>query len=64
MRFAFAISLKARSACANWETAQRNLQRTVRSAMRAAAADDALIAVACHEEPDLTSAAADNVHMR
>jgi len=26
--------------------------------MRAAAADDALIAVACHEEPDLTTAAA------
>jgi len=31
--------------------------------MRAAAADDALIAVACHEEPDLTTAAAANVHI-
>jgi len=63
MRFAFAIPFKARSACANWETAQRNLRRTVRSAMRAAAADDALIVVACHDEPDLTSAAAANVHV-
>lgn len=63
MRFAFAISLKARSACANWETAQRNLRRTVRSATHAAAADDALIAVACHDEPDLGSDAAPNLHI-
>jgi hypothetical protein len=63
MRFAFAIPLKARSACADWETAQRNLWRTVRSATRAAAAGDALVVVACHDEPDLTSAAADNVHI-
>ena len=63
MRFAFAIPLKARSACANWETAQRNLRRTVRSATRTAAADDAHIVVACHDEPDLTSAAAVNVHI-
>jgi hypothetical protein len=60
MRFAFAIPLKARSASADWEAAQRNLRRTVRSA-QAAAADDALIVVACHDEPDLTSSP--NVHV-
>lgn len=43
--------------------AQRNLRRTVRSATSAAAADDAHIVVACHDEPDLTSAAAANVHI-
>src|SRR5437660_6688111 len=63
MRFVFAIPLKARRACANWETAQLNLRRTVRSAMRAAAADEALIVVACHEEPDLTSVTASNLHI-
>ena len=64
MRFAFAIPLKARSSCAtDWEIVQRNLRRTVRSATRAAAADDAHIVVACHDEPDLTSVAAANVHV-
>jgi hypothetical protein len=58
MRFVFAIPLKARSACTNWETAQRNLRRTVRSA-QAAGADEGLIVVACHDEPDLTSSGAD-----
>lgn len=52
MRFAFAIPLKARSASSDWEAAQRNLRRTVRSA-QAAAGDDGLIVVACHDEPDL-----------
>ena len=63
MRFVFAIPLKARSACANWELVERNLRRTVRSATRAAATDDAHIVVACHDEPDLTSAATANVHV-
>jgi hypothetical protein len=53
MRFAFAIPLKARSACADWESAQRNLRRTVRSA-QAAAGEDGLVVIACHDEPDLT----------
>ena len=61
MRFAFAIPLKARSACTDWESAQRNLRRTVRSA-QAAAGDDGLIVVACHDEPDLTGTDAD-VHV-
>jgi hypothetical protein len=61
MRFAFAIPLKARSACSDWEAAQRNLRRTVLS-VQAAAADDGLIVVACHDEPDLASAG-DNVHV-
>ncbi len=63
MRFVFAIPLKPRRACANWELAQANLQRTVRSATRAAAAADAQIIVACHDEPDLMSAAGGNAHV-
>lgn len=62
MRFAFAIPLKARSACSNWDAAQQNLRRTVRSAQAAAAADDGLIVVACHDEPELGSSA-DNVRV-
>jgi hypothetical protein len=61
MRFAFAIPLKARSACADWESAQRNLRRTVRSA-QAAANDDGLVVIACHDEPDLTGTSS-NVHV-
>jgi hypothetical protein len=61
MRFVFAIPLKARSASSNWELAQRNLRRTVRSAL-AAAGDDGLVVVACHDSPDLASNAA-NVHV-
>ena len=60
MRFVFAIPFKARSASSDWEIAQRNLQRTVRSA-RAAAAHEGLVVVACHDEPDLPAAA--NVHV-
>lgn len=63
MRFAFAIPLKARSACASWEIAQRNLRRTVRSATGAAAGTDAHIVIACHDEPDLAGAAGANVHI-
>jgi hypothetical protein len=61
MRFAFAIPLKARSASADWEAAQRNLRRTVRSA-QAAAGEDGRIIVACHDEPDLGDSA-DNAHV-
>lgn len=61
MRFAFAIPLKPRSACSDWEAAQRNLRRTVRAA-QAAAGEDGLIVVACHDEPDLGDTA-ENVHV-
>jgi hypothetical protein len=45
--------LKARNACSDWDLAQVNLRRTVRS-IRAAAGDSSLVLVACHDEPDLS----------
>jgi O-antigen/teichoic acid export membrane protein len=52
-KFAFAIPLKPRDACADWAQAQANLRRTIRSIRNAHGGDDAIIAVACHEPPDL-----------
>jgi hypothetical protein len=53
-QFAFAISFKPRSACTDWEEAQANLRRTIRSARAAAASSEtAILAVACHDEPEL-----------
>lgn len=52
-RLAFLIPLKARSACLDWELAQANLHRTVRSVL-AAAGDSSLVFIACHDEPDLS----------
>jgi hypothetical protein len=50
-QFAFAIPLKPRRACADWEQAQANLRRTIRSAR--GAAEGGIVAVACHDEPEL-----------
>src|SRR6266567_9105854 len=52
-RIAFAIPLKARGACIDWELAQANLRRTIHSIRSAAGGDSVLIAVACHEPPHL-----------
>ncbi len=52
-RFAFTIPLKSRDACDDWELAQANLRRTVRSIRSGAGGDSALVVVACHEQPDL-----------
>jgi hypothetical protein len=53
-KFAFAISFKPRSACADWEEAQANLRRTIRSAVRAADLGGAgTVVVACHDQPEL-----------
>jgi hypothetical protein len=53
-KFAFAISFKPRSACTDWDEAQANLRRTIRSALGAAALGGAgTVVVACHDEPEL-----------
>jgi O-antigen/teichoic acid export membrane protein len=52
-KFAFAIPLKPRDACVDWAQTQANLRRTIRSIRNAHGGDDAIIAVACHEPPDL-----------
>ena len=51
-RLAFLIPFKPRSACSDWELAQANLRRTIRSVQRASK-DTSLIVVACHDEPEL-----------
>ena len=51
-RFVFAVSLKPRSACTDWEQAQANLRRTIRSALHGAAGN-AIVVVACHDVPEL-----------
>jgi hypothetical protein len=51
-RFVFAVSLKPRSACADWEQAQANLRRTIRSALQGAAGNT-IVVVACHDVPEL-----------
>ena len=53
IRFAFAVSFKPRSACVDWEQAQANLRRTLRSASATGATESVLLAVACHDEPEL-----------
>jgi hypothetical protein len=63
MDFAFAIPLKPRSACADWDLAQANLRRTIRSAQAAVGSAAVGIVVACHDEPDLADAAAPDVHV-
>ena len=61
--FAFAISFKPKSACADWEEAQANLRRTIRSALGAAALGGAgRVIVACHDQPDLAGFE-DDVHV-
>ena len=61
-QFAFSISFKPRSACADWEQAQANLRRTIRSVRGAALTEAAIVAVACHDEPDLADVGED-VHV-
>jgi len=53
IRFTFAISFIPRGVCSNWETAQANLRRTIRS-IRGMSRSDYRIVIACHELPDLT----------
>jgi hypothetical protein len=52
-QFAFAIPFKPRSACVDWEQAQANLRRTIGSVRGAAVTEPAIVAVACHDEPEL-----------
>ena len=54
IRFTFAISFIPRGVCSNWETAQANLRRTIRS-IRGMSRSDYRIVIACHELPDLTT---------
>jgi hypothetical protein len=51
-RLVFLIPFKPRSACIDWELAQANLRRTIRSVQHASK-DTSLIVVACHDEPEL-----------
>lgn len=62
-QFAFSISFKPRSACSDWEQAQENLRRTIRSARRAALGQAAVVAVACHDDPELGDAGGEGVHV-
>ena len=52
-RLVFAIPFKPRAACADWNTAQGYLRRTIKSALASAHGFPAEVWVACHEEPDL-----------
>ena len=63
MQFAFAIPFKPRSACTDWEQAQANLRRTIGSVRGAAVTEPAIVAVACHEEPELDLVSRDDVHV-
>jgi hypothetical protein len=59
----FAISFKPRGACADWEQAQVNLRRTLRSALAAGTPGEASVVVACHDEPDLRDLGNDDVQL-
>jgi hypothetical protein len=61
-RFVFAIPLKGRDACADWEATQANLRRTIRAARAAAGAEGALLVIGCHDKPDLGDADGTDVH--
>jgi hypothetical protein len=61
--FVFAVPFKPRRACADWQQAQANLRRTVRSARAAAGGADAAIVIACHELPELQEAAGPDVRL-
>ncbi len=52
-RIVFAIPFKPRRACVDWDQAQANLRQTIRSVRGAASGDTAIVAVACHDEPEL-----------
>jgi len=56
-RFAFSISFKPRSACVDWEQAQANLRRTIRSVRVAALTEAVTVVVACHDAPELDDVA-------
>jgi hypothetical protein len=62
-QFAFSISFKPRSACADWEQAQANLRRTIRSARGVGLTGAAIVAVACHDEPELGDVGGKDVHV-
>jgi hypothetical protein len=62
-RFAFAIPLKSRQASVDWEKAQANLRRTIRSVRAAAVHQPVIVAIACHDEPELGDAGGDDVHV-
>ena len=51
-KFVFAIPLKPRVACDDWEVVQDNLRRTIRS-IRGTRNAEYFIAIACHDVPDL-----------
>jgi hypothetical protein len=63
VQFAFAIPFKPRSACTDWEQAQANLRRTIGSVRGAAVTEPAIVAVACHDEPELDLVSGDDVHV-
>lgn len=62
--FAFAIPLMPKAAAADWELVQRNLRRTISSALLASEGHSASIYVACHDEPDLADTSHEKVHVR
>jgi len=62
-RFAFSISFKPRSACVDWEQAQANLRRTIRSVRVAALTEAVTVVVACHDAPELDDVAGEDVHV-
>jgi hypothetical protein len=50
--FIFAMPLKPRSACSDWEIVQENLRHTIRS-IRGSTVENYMIVIACHDRPDL-----------
>jgi hypothetical protein len=51
--FVFAVPLKPRRFCSDWDAAQANLRRTLRSIQQATHHYPVETVVACHDEPDL-----------
>jgi hypothetical protein len=53
--FAFAVPLKPKRLCSDWDAAQANLRRTLRSIEGATHHYSVKTIIACHDEPDLAS---------
>lgn len=62
-RIVFAIPFRPLSGLPARDVAERNLQRTIRAARRSAEQEDALIVVACNDEPDLGEEAGPDVQL-
>jgi hypothetical protein len=61
-RFVFAIPLKPRLAADDWEQAQEDLRRTIRS-IRGSRSKNYVIVIACHESPDVKSEADRDIYI-